>query len=111
MFCQRLPSRVKKITVFPIFALLMAASPPSIAQDLVITGVVDGPLSGGLPKAIELCALSDIPDLSAYGIGSTRSPGLERLSVIGFAVTLLAIVAHGRARVVYAFRTRGSDDS
>ncbi len=47
---------------------------------------------------------------NAYVIGSSRSPGLERLSAIGFAVTMLAIAAHGLARVVYAFRTRGPDD-
>jgi hypothetical protein len=48
---------------------------------------------------------------NAYVIGSTRSPRLERLSVIGFAVTMFAIVAHGLARLIYAFRTRGSDES
>ena len=32
---------------------------------MVITGVVDGPLSGGTPKAIELYVLSDIPDFQA----------------------------------------------
>ncbi|MDH3546147.1 MAG: lamin tail domain-containing protein, partial [Gammaproteobacteria bacterium] len=41
----------------------------------MITGVVDGPLSGGIPKAIELCALSDIPDLSVYGVGSANNGG------------------------------------
>ena len=29
---------------------------------LIITGVIDGPLSGGVPKAVELYALSDISD-------------------------------------------------
>ena len=41
----------------------------------------------------------------AYVIGSTRSPGLERLSVLGFAVICLAIVLHGLARAVYALRS------
>jgi hypothetical protein len=40
----------------------------------------------------------------AYVIGSTRSPRLERLSVVGFAVTCLAIVCHGLTRAVYALR-------
>ena len=31
--------------------LFVAASPQAASQDLVITGVVDGPLSGGVPKA------------------------------------------------------------
>jgi hypothetical protein len=48
---------------------------------------------------------------NAYVIGSNRSPRLERLSAIVFAVTMLGIVAHGLARIVYAFRTRGSDDT
>ena len=37
---------------------------PLSATDLVITGVVDGPLSGGTPKAVEFFALAAIPDLS-----------------------------------------------
>jgi hypothetical protein len=53
----------------------MAASPQSVAQDLVITGVVDGPLTGGIPKAIELCVRNDIPDLSVYGVGSANNGG------------------------------------
>ena len=42
---------------------------------LVISGVIDGPLSGGLPKAIELTALADIADLSIYGVGSANNGG------------------------------------
>ena len=42
---------------------------------LVITGVIDGPLTGGTPKAIELYALADIPDLSIYGVGSANNGG------------------------------------
>jgi hypothetical protein len=45
------------------------------AQDLVVTGVIDGPLSGGLPKAIEICVLNDVTDLSNYGIGSANNGG------------------------------------
>ena len=40
---------------------------------LIIRGVIDGPLSGGLPKAIELVALSDIADLSVYGLESANN--------------------------------------
>jgi hypothetical protein len=46
----------------------------------------------------------------AYVIGSTRSPRLERLSVVGFAATCLAIALHGLARTVYALRSRRSND-
>ena len=40
---------------------------------LIITGVIDGPLSGGVPKAVELYAVSDIGDLSEYGLGSANN--------------------------------------
>ncbi|MBT4530776.1 MAG: hypothetical protein HOC27_06175 [Phycisphaerae bacterium] len=36
---------------------------------LLISGIFDGPLSGGKPKLIELLALQDIPDLSMYSLG------------------------------------------
>jgi hypothetical protein len=42
---------------------------------LMITGVLDGPLPGGLPKMVELHALEDVADLSAYGIGSANNGG------------------------------------
>lgn len=42
---------------------------------LLLTGVYDGPLSGGTPKGIELYALNDIPDLSEYGVGSANNGG------------------------------------
>jgi len=42
---------------------------------LVLTGVVDGPITGGLPKAIEVFATADIPDLSVYGVGSANNGG------------------------------------
>lgn len=35
---------------------------------LLISGVLDGPLSGGEPKLVELYATSDIADLSTYGL-------------------------------------------
>lgn len=42
---------------------------------LVITGVIDGPLSGGVPKAVELYVLEDITDLAIYGLGSATNGG------------------------------------
>lgn len=42
---------------------------------LVISGVIDGPLSGGVPKAVELYVLSDIADLSDFGIGTAFNGG------------------------------------
>jgi uncharacterized protein len=41
--------------------------------DLVISGVVDGPITGGLPKAVELYVVNDIADLSVYGIESANN--------------------------------------
>ncbi|MEP0174009.1 MAG: ExeM/NucH family extracellular endonuclease [Paraglaciecola sp.] len=45
------------------------------ANDLVITGVIDGPLSGGTPKAVEIFVLNDIADLSVCGLGSANNGG------------------------------------
>ncbi|WP_299336619.1 HYR domain-containing protein [uncultured Psychroserpens sp.] len=42
---------------------------------LVISGVIDGPLSGGVPKAVELYVLADISDLSDFGIGTAFNGG------------------------------------
>lgn len=42
---------------------------------LTITAVFDGPLTGGVPKGVELYATADIADLSAYGIGSANNGG------------------------------------
>ena len=42
---------------------------------VVLTGVIDGPLTGGVPKAVELFASDDIADLSIYGIGSANNGG------------------------------------
>ena len=57
------------------FTPLTAAPAAATTGDLVITGVVDGPLTGGLPKAIELYVANDIPDLSIYGVGSANNGG------------------------------------
>ena len=49
----------------------IAPSPPLIPTTgcLLITGIIDGPRSGGTPKAIELHAACGVADLSAYGLG------------------------------------------
>lgn len=41
--------------------------------DLIITGVFDGPLTGGSPKVIELYAINDIPALTRYAVGSANN--------------------------------------
>jgi len=42
---------------------------------LVINGVIDGPLTGGNPKAVELYVVDAIADLSEYGLGSANDGG------------------------------------
>jgi len=62
----------------PLFCFFLTASvalSSAAKADLVITGVIDGPLAGGLPKAIELYVLADVTDLSIYGIGSANNGG------------------------------------
>lgn len=54
----------------------MSLSASALAQSgLMITGVMDGTLTGGEPKVMELYALSDIPDLSKYAISVAANGG------------------------------------
>ena len=45
------------------------------SQDLIISGVFDGPLTGGTPKGVELYVKADIANLSDYGLGSANNGG------------------------------------
>ncbi|WP_196158301.1 ExeM/NucH family extracellular endonuclease [Reinekea sp. G2M2-21] len=58
--------------------------------ELMITGVVDGPLSGGLPKAIELYATDAIADLSVYSIEGIGAGGTSGSNVFSFPAQALA---------------------
>ncbi|MCP4536787.1 MAG: ExeM/NucH family extracellular endonuclease [Chloroflexi bacterium] len=58
-----------------LFSLPRMNSARANGTDLIITGVVDGPLTGGLPKAVEFYVLNDIADLSDYGFGSASNGG------------------------------------
>ncbi len=62
--------------------------------NLIITGVVDGPLTGGIPKAVEFYALTDIPDLSAYGFGSANNGGGSDGQEFTFPATSIAAGTH-----------------
>lgn len=42
-------------------------------EPLIITGVFDGPLTGGTPKMVELYAIDDIADMSIYGLSSANN--------------------------------------
>jgi hypothetical protein len=41
----------------------------------MLTGIFDGSLTGGFPKGVEVYALCDISDLSAFGVGSANNGG------------------------------------
>ena len=77
-----LSTRLGKVQVIVVVASLLASffvgfAAPAKADDtsLLITGVIDGPLTGGLPKAVEFYVLNDIADLSIYGFGSANNGG------------------------------------
>lgn len=58
------------------FVIFLFSSTILFSQsDLVISGAIDGPLTGGIPKAIELYVLNDIADLSIYAVGSANNGG------------------------------------
>ncbi|MBZ9779515.1 T9SS type A sorting domain-containing protein [Psychroflexus sp. CAK8W] len=46
-----------------------------VTSDMIITGVFDGPLTGGTPKVIEFYVVRDISDLSTFGAGSANNGG------------------------------------
>ena len=65
----------KFLVVMSISMALLGAARESNAQDILISGVMDGPLSGGVPKVIELFVKNDIADLSNCGFGSANNGG------------------------------------
>jgi predicted extracellular nuclease len=58
-----------------LITLAAGLLPLAAEANLMITAVFDGPITGGLPKGVELYASADIPDLSVYGIGSANNGG------------------------------------
>ncbi len=56
-----------------LLALFLVVPAVQAQNDLLITGVADGPLTGGIPKAIEFYVLNDVADLSVYGFGSANN--------------------------------------
>ena len=62
---------MKKITLL----LLLCYSFVNAQTSMKINGVIDGPLSGGKPKAVEFYVINNISDLSEYGFGSANNGG------------------------------------
>jgi hypothetical protein len=62
-------------TVCTLVFLLPTVVTGSLHAQLIVTGVIDGPLAGGTPKAIELYVTEDIDDLSTLAIGSANNGG------------------------------------
>ncbi|GAB2199165.1 ExeM/NucH family extracellular endonuclease [Sessilibacter sp. MAH4] len=60
----------KLVVAAPLLSLSMGAS-----AGMVLTGIFDGPLPGGLPKGYEVYVTEDIADASLYGLGSANNGG------------------------------------
>ncbi|MEQ9404588.1 MAG: lamin tail domain-containing protein [Cyclobacteriaceae bacterium] len=60
---------------FLFFLLTPLISFYGSGQDLILTGVIDGPITGGVPKAIEFYATANISDLSQYAFGVANDGG------------------------------------
>ncbi len=65
--------------------------PKASSKALLITGVMDGTLTGGTPKTVELFVAEDIPDLGVFGIGSANNGG----GTDGVELTLSGSAAQG----------------
>ncbi len=64
-----------KLKTFCLALLVSLLALPATSQDLLITAIFDGTLSGGNPRGLELYVVNDIPDLSLYGLGLTSNGG------------------------------------
>ena len=81
-----------------------AYGPPT--DSLVITGIIDGPLSGGTPKAIELYVLDDIQDLSLFGVSSVSNGNGTNGSTVEYNFPADAVTAG-----TYIYLSQASDDT
>ena len=62
-------------TMFFLSLLVLHNNITAQCGNAYIAGVIDGPLFGGTPKAIQICANGDIADLSIYALGSVNNGG------------------------------------
>ncbi|MEO0997149.1 MAG: lamin tail domain-containing protein, partial [Pseudomonadota bacterium] len=68
-------ARPSRFAAAALVASMYFSGSAALAQDLVISGVIDGPLTGGTPKAVEIYVINDVADLSVYGLGSANNGG------------------------------------
>jgi predicted extracellular nuclease len=75
MLRRPLASRIAAAFCLTLTAVAGISPGDAVAADgtVVITGVVDGPLTGGLPKVIEVYAQTDVPDLGAFGLEAANN--------------------------------------
>ncbi len=83
---------MKKIYSKLLLAALTLCTTGAFAQsDLVLTGIFDGPLTGGTPKATEIYVVNDVADMSIYGISRAAngalSPGVANFTFPDTALT------------------------
>ncbi len=69
----KLNKKLVRTAILCGFFLISCIMP--LQANVIITGVFDGPLTGGQPKGIELFVTADVADLSIYGIGSANNGG------------------------------------
>lgn len=78
------------------------------SAQMMITGVVDGPLPGGTPKAIEFFVTAPISNLSEYGLGVANNGGGSDGKEYTFNGTAqqgeFLYFAHGNSNGVQAFQ-------
>ncbi len=76
---------------------------PAMAQGLLISGAFDGPLSGGLPKGLEVYVIETTADLSNCGLGSATNGG----GTDGQEFTFPAVGAAAGSYIYISFETTG----
>ena len=58
-----------------IIAAALAAVTVSANASLILTGIIDGPRSGGLPKGVEVYVSANIADATLFGVSSANNGG------------------------------------
>lgn len=58
-----------------MLALAIGLCPIAAGANVLITAVYDGPITGGVPKGVELTVTDAVADLSIYGLGSANNGG------------------------------------